>query len=174
MRRDRSQSDTGTEKLAHDQRCDGCAGELGNPVRDYVGGLNFTSDQNTECHRGIIMSARDVAPGIYHHHERRAYGQRGDHPSAGADYSAANRQDKKECSDEFGDVFVHNLPSTGHSLRKARHINNGTFVLSPATTRTRKTSSVQSEIERLCLSCTRNAVRKIRMPSSGHEFYPNK
>jgi len=55
------------------------------------------------------MRARDVASGEDHDHERRADCERRNHPRAGADPGATDRQDKEEGSDEFCDVFVHKL-----------------------------------------------------------------
>ena len=54
------------------------------------------------------MRARDMAAGENHHHQRRADGERRDDPRASANSRAANCQDEKKRSDEFGDVFVHN------------------------------------------------------------------
>ena len=53
------------------------------------------------------MRARDMAPGEDHYHEGRADCERRNHARASTDPGAADRQDKKECSDEFCDVFVH-------------------------------------------------------------------
>ena len=53
------------------------------------------------------MCPGDVAAGENHDHQRRADGERCDDPRASADSRAANRQDKKECSNKFGDILVH-------------------------------------------------------------------
>src|SRR5437868_5697293 len=66
------------------------------------------------------MSAGDVAAGENHHHQRRAYRERGDYSGSRADYCAANRQDKKKGSDEFGDILVHNLQSYRRQLEKSK------------------------------------------------------
>jgi hypothetical protein len=49
-----------------------------------------------------------MAAGVNHHHQRRTDRERGDDARACANYRAANCQDEKERSNEFGDVFVHN------------------------------------------------------------------
>jgi hypothetical protein len=48
-----------------------------------------------------------VASGEDHHHEGRADCEWRNHPRAGADPGAADRQDEEEGSDEFRNVFVH-------------------------------------------------------------------
>jgi hypothetical protein len=53
------------------------------------------------------MSARDVASGKNHHHERRTDGERRNHARTRANSRAANCQDKEKRSDEFRDIFVH-------------------------------------------------------------------
>ena len=55
------------------------------------------------------MRSRDVAARENHHHERRADCERRNDTRTCANSRAANRQDKKEGSDEFGDIFVHRL-----------------------------------------------------------------
>ncbi len=55
------------------------------------------------------MCSGDMAAGENHHHERCADGERRDDPRASANSRAANCQDKKESSDEFGDILVHRL-----------------------------------------------------------------
>src|SRR5262249_15447559 len=70
----------------------------------------FATDQNTKCHCRIIMSPRDVAAGVNHHHKRGPDCEWRDYPrTRAANYRAANRQHEKECSDEFGNVLVHIL-----------------------------------------------------------------
>src|SRR5437899_3082709 len=66
------------------------------------------------------MSAGDMAAGKNHHHERRADCEWGDHPRTCPNHGAANRQDKEECSDEFGDILVHNLQSYRRQLEKSK------------------------------------------------------
>src|SRR4029434_4604599 len=112
------------------QRRDRSAGELCHHVRHHVGWLHFTSDQNPERYRRIIMSAGYVTAGVDHHHERRSDRQWRDNSRTRADYRAANCQDQEERSDEFGDILVHKSILIRNSLKKARHISNGTLVLS--------------------------------------------
>src|SRR5438105_15819408 len=67
------------------------------------------------------MSAGDVAAGENHHHQRRADRERGDDSGSRADYRSANRQDKKECSDEFGDILVHSYVLGQSASKKQEH-----------------------------------------------------
>jgi phage terminase large subunit-like protein len=69
------------------------------------------ADQHTDRHRRIIMRARDVAAGKNHHHQCRSNGERGNHAVTPADYRAADCQDKKESSDEFGNILIHEVHS---------------------------------------------------------------
>jgi hypothetical protein len=55
------------------------------------------------------MPAGDVSGGKDHHHEHGADGERRDHAGRAVDDRAANREDEKESSDEFAEVFVHNF-----------------------------------------------------------------
>ncbi len=55
------------------------------------------------------MTARDVASGEHHDHERRPDCQRRDHTRSGANAGASNCEDKEEGSDEFCYVFVHSF-----------------------------------------------------------------
>jgi hypothetical protein len=55
-----------------------------------------------------------------HHHQRRANSERRDDPRHSANSRATNCQDEKECSDEFGDILVHKLPSYPTQLGKSK------------------------------------------------------
>ena len=120
MRRDRSDSDAGTKDFAHYQCGDRGPGELCQPVRHHVGDVHFTPDQDAQRYRRVIMRAGNMAAGVNHHHERCADGERRDHTRTWANSRAANRQDKEESSDEFRDIFVHNLRSYPTQLEKSK------------------------------------------------------
>jgi hypothetical protein len=70
-----------------------------------------------------------VAAGEDHHHERRADRQGRDHPRPRANHRAANRQDKKEGSNEFSDILVHNLCSYPTQLGKSKTVQQWDFRL---------------------------------------------
>jgi hypothetical protein len=78
------------------------------------------ADQHTDRHRRIIMRARDVAAGKNHHHQCRSNGERSNHAVTRADYCAANGQHKKESSDEFGDILIHEFHSYPTQLGKSK------------------------------------------------------
>src|SRR5215472_5235280 len=124
MRCHGSDSYTGTKDFAHDQRGYSAAGKLRNPVRHHVGWLHLATDQNAQRDGRIVMSARDMTASVNHHHERRPDRQWRDDPCTRADNRAANCQNQKERSDEFGDILVHTSLLSRHSVKKARHIGN--------------------------------------------------
>src|SRR5438445_6973987 len=121
MRRDWSDSSTGSEKFDHDHSSERGSDKLRHHVRHHVGYIDFTPDQNAECHRRVIMRAGDMAAGVNHDHERRANGERRDDTRAGPDSGATNCQDKEESSDEFGDVLVHSYFLGQSALKKQEH-----------------------------------------------------
>jgi hypothetical protein len=62
-----------------------------------------------------------MAAGVNHHHQRRTDRQRGDDARACPDYRAANCQDEKKRSDEFGDILVHSYFLGQSASKKQEH-----------------------------------------------------
>jgi len=103
----------GSDYLVRDAGSKNGPDDLRGDVGCHVFRIAPSPDPHPEGHRRIVMAPRDMAAGKDHDHERGADGQGRDNPSPAADDRATNGENQEEGSDQFSDVFIHELALDG-------------------------------------------------------------